>query len=270
MARKESRTYGKPKKAKSSNKSGGKLNKNSFHAQHAGAASISGQNQSAEIFPSSLLSRSQKTNVLESLVPSSVFVAKNFFTESECLAWVEYSEQQIGFEQIDSPRTRDYAHRECGRIQKTDWNLAATLFDRMGPMMNEIANCHYQLTGDKSYKPVGCNGDIRIYKYEKGMSFGRHYDGAKAIDRFADGATEMTVLIYLSSCRGGATRFHLPHQTGGRGKKSKKGTEGIAFVPEAGSILMHMHGERCLAHEADPVIEGIKYVLRTDIVFATT
>jgi len=139
--------------------------------------------------------------------------------------------------------------------------------------MNEIANCYRQITGDKSYKPVACNGNIRIYKYEKGMSFGRHYDGSSDIDRFA-GSTELTVLIYLSSCRGGATRFHPPQQTGGRGKKNRKGNEsegrGVAFIPEAGSILMHMHGDRCLEHEADPVIKGIKYVLRTDIVFATT
>ena len=141
--------------------------------------------------------------------------------------------------------------------------------------MDEIFSCRQQTTSDaSSYRPVACNGNIRIYKYEKGMSFGRHYDGSNEIDRFTGGNTELTVLIYLSSCRGGATRFHLPRQMVERGKKSKRGLEssgrGVAFVPVAGSILMHMHGDRCLEHEADPVIEGIKYVLRTDIVFAHT
>lgn len=141
--------------------------------------------------------------------------------------------------------------------------------------MDEIVNCRRQTTDDApTYRPVACNGNIRIYRYEKGMSFGRHYDGSNAIDRFPGGCTELTVLIYLSSCRGGATRFYPPHQTGGRGKKGKKGIDsgatGVAFVPEAGSILMHTHGARCLEHEAEPVIEGTKYVLRTDIVFAVT
>ena len=43
--------------------------------------------------------------------------------------------------------------------------------------------------------------------------------------------------------------------------------DGIAFVPEAGAILMHMHGDRCLEHEAEPVLRGVKYILRTDIVY---
>lgn len=130
-------------------------------------------------------------------------------------------------------------------------------------MMDEISD------DSSSYRPVACNGNIRIYKYEKGMSFGQHYDGSNEIDRFECGKTELTVLIYLSSCRGGATRFYLPpHKNDGRGKRSRKGLESVGFVPEAGSILMHWHGDKCLMHEADPVMEGVKYVLRTDIVYA--
>jgi hypothetical protein len=32
-------------------------------------------------------------------------------------------------------------------------------------------------------------------------------------------------------------------------------------------MLLHVHGDHCLEHEADPVVDGTKYVLRTDIVF---
>mmetsp|Transcript_1879 Transcript_1879/g.4092 ORF Transcript_1879/g.4092 Transcript_1879/m.4092 type:complete len:86 (-) Transcript_1879:948-1205(-) len=82
----------------------------------------------------------------------------------------------------------------------------------------------------------------------------------------------MTVLFYLSSCRGGATRFHLPHGKnvfgGGNGKKKCNGFDGsVAFVPEEGAVLLHVHGDRCLEHEAEPVRDGIKYVLRTDVIF---
>ena len=64
----------------------------------------------------------------------------------------------------------------------------------------------------------------------------------------------MTVLIYLSECEGGATRF-----------------EGdVAFAPRSGALLVHVHGEdRCLEHEADPVDGGTKYVLRTDLVYSS-
>ena len=63
-------------------------------------------------------------------------------------------------------------------------------------------------------------------------------------------------MFYLSSCQGGATRFHLPHSSG-KMKKDKDG--GIAFVPEEGAVLLHVHGDHCLEHEAEPVLDGVKY-----------
>jgi len=32
--------------------------------------------------------------------------------------------------------------------------------------------------------------------------------------------------------------------------------------------LFHIHGARCLLHEAKAVSKGLKYVLRSDVVFA--
>mmetsp|Transcript_26299 Transcript_26299/g.39432 ORF Transcript_26299/g.39432 Transcript_26299/m.39432 type:complete len:326 (+) Transcript_26299:65-1042(+) len=241
---------------------------------------------------------------LLTVVPNAVFVSRNFLSQNECDAWIQFAEDNVGFEKLSSPQTREYAHRQCGRIQINDWTMAELLYQRMEILVEEIAN---QVTvssffGCDNYRPVCCNGNLRLYKYEKNMSFGRHYDGSNRIDRFPGGNTEITVLIYLSSCEGGATRFHLPHQqqkkgTSGKPKNSKKqkvatqpkvagsaadadaDTEiqniefendgnGIAFVPEAGAILMHMHGDRCLEHEADPVLRGVKYILRTDIVYS--
>lgn len=31
--------------------------------------------------------------------------------------------------------------------------------------------------------------------------------------------------------------------------------------------LLHRHGEECLEHEALPVQKGLKYILRSDVVF---
>ena len=99
-------------------------------------------------------------------------------------------------------------------------------------------------------------------------------------DDVKDTQTEITVLFYLSSCNGGATRFHLPcsscSSSSGLKKKKKKGDRkmneesGIAFIPEEGAVLLHVHGDRCLEHEAEPVLNGVKYVLRTDIVYGIT
>jgi hypothetical protein len=63
----------------------------------------------------------------------------------------------------------------------------------------------------------------------------------------------------LSECGGGATRFVGDH--------TAVSSPEIAFSPQAGAMLIHVHGDDCLVHEADPVTSGIKYVLRTDLVF---
>jgi hypothetical protein len=38
--------------------------------------------------------------------------------------------------------------------------------------------------------------------------------------------------------------------------------------PAVGLALLHLHGEdKCLEHEANVVLQGTKYVLRSDVVF---
>ncbi|GFH60819.1 hypothetical protein CTEN210_17295 [Chaetoceros tenuissimus] len=204
---------------------------------------------------------------VETLVPSAVFVARNLLTQKECQEWVKYSEQQIGYEKLNRPQTREYAQRECGRISQNDWDMADLLYQRMKPMVDEIITQIVVPHANPNYQPITCNGNLRLYRYEKNMSFGKHYDGSERIDRFPNGNTEITVLVYLSSCKGGATRFYLPSSSSKKQNKNEIDKNGIAFQPEAGAILMHMHGDRCLEHEADAVADGVKYVLRTDIVY---
>ena len=227
-------------------------------------------NSSGTSFPANLLANTKKfkkKSDVETLVPSAVFAGRNFLDKNECDAWIKFAEN-LGFENICSPQTREYAQRECGRISRNDWDMADKLYQRMKPMVEEIASQVLISHSDATYSPLTCNGNLRLYRYNKNMSFGRHFDGSERISKFKGANTEITVLIYLSTCKGGATRFHLPTSSK-RSRKSKGGDrDGVAFVPEAGAILLHIHGDRCLEHEADPVIDGVKYVLRTDIVYA--
>jgi hypothetical protein len=226
--------------------------------------------------PNLLLQYNQKRPhlVLSALVPSAVFVARNFMDPKECQAWIQFAEDRLGFEPMCNPETREYAHRECGRISHTDWDMSDKLYQRMKPIVEEmVQQQQVNITHkDATYAPRTCNGKLRLYRYNKHMSFGKHFDGSEKIPRYQGGKTEITVLVYLSSCQGGATRFYLPSDNNGSNTKKKKknsnNDDGISFVPEAGTVLLHIHGDRCLEHEADPVLDGVKYVLRTDIVFA--
>lgn len=226
-----------------------------------------------------------------------VYVARKFLSSTECKAWIDFVESGEQVEFVSHPATRIMAHRECSRWQRNDgssWNYASKLFDRLvttGILDEFQANANITRGGagggggnsnsNRSYRPVACNGNLRLYKYEKGMSFGRHIDECNDTQR---GQTEVTMLIYLSDCQGGATRFHMPHNNSGimqatttttaggrtniRQQAKSASTSSFAFVPETGSVLLHVHGDRCLEHEADPVLSGVKYVLRTDLVYA--
>lgn len=38
--------------------------------------------------------------------------------------------------------------------------------------------------------------------------------------------------------------------------------------PAEGMALLHIHGDKCMLHEARNVSKGVKYVLRSDVTFA--
>lgn len=218
-----------------------------------------------------------------------VYIARNFLSLTECRAWIDFVEQSGELEFVSHPASRFIANRECSRFQRNDWAVADKIFQRLiqtgilqkfESNLSSTPSCH--LRGGKiNYRPVACNGNLRLYKYEKGMSFGRHIDECNSTLR---GQTEVTILIYLSDCQGGATRFHTTTTTHNNNaatneltannnskrykQENSSSSSSFAFVPETGSILLHVHGDKCLEHEADPVFSGIKYVLRTDLVYA--
>lgn len=52
----------------------------------------------------------------------------------------------------------------------------------------------------------------------------------------------------------------------------KKGNYGgkiaASFSPKQGACLVHGHGRQCLLHEGAAVTSGVKYLLRTDVMYA--
>ena len=186
--------------------------------------------------------------VPETLWKDRIWILKNFFTQHECQAWIDFTEREGALlEHLQQRATRYLAARECFRCARDDRTTAHRIFERL-----QASQLFAQLPRFPGEEPSTCNPNLRLYKYEKGMSFGKHVDESAVISGV--GVTRLTALIYLSGCTGGATRFQ----------------DTTFFDPLPGALLVHVHGDECLEHEADHVVSGIKYVLRTDIVYKKT
>ena len=121
------------------------------------------------------------------------------------------------------------------------------MFDDLG-LADQIWTAAQQYIPEKYFYwiPVGINERLRIYRYDRGQKFVWHMDGS--FQRENGDRSMLTLLIYLNEVEeGGATSF----------KKLK-------VEPATGKALFFLH--RYL-HQGDEVIQGRKYVLRTDVMY---
>lgn len=93
---------------------------------------------------------------------------------------------------------------------------------------------------------VGLNEQFRFYKYEKDQRFKKHIDGR--FKRNEKEESRITFMIYLNDdFEGGQTCF-----------------EDITIHPQQGMALCFIHEQK---HESFPIRNGVKYVLRTDVMY---
>ena len=104
------------------------------------------------------------------------------------------------------------------------------------------------VTTAPAFPVVGVNERFRFYRYQPGQRFALHQDGTFA--RSPDERSLLTFLIYLNQdFTGGETAF--PEQ-------------GQCIRPQTGMALLFQH---LLLHEGCPVRSGVKYALRSDIMY---
>lgn len=117
-------------------------------------------------------------------------------------------------------------------------------------------------------KALGLNGRFRCYRYKPGDFFAPHTDGSWPGSRVIDGKlidnaypdrwSLMSIIIFLSdNYQGGATEFQV-------------GDRKIAVRTPAGSALCFPHGFHPMhcVHSSQPIEEGTKYIIRSDILFS--
>jgi len=172
--------------------------------------------------------------------PGTIYTVDDFLTAAECDEHIAWSEkrgyQQAKINAFGRQVTRTDV-RNNSRIIFKDEALAERLWKRVEPFC--VSELGYM-------SAIGLNEMFRFYKYSLGQKFKAHIDGS--YERNETESSLFTLMIYLNDhFLGGDTWF-----------------EDLVIQPKTGMALIFKHD---LLHEGREVIKGIKYVLRTDIMY---
>ncbi|CDO95973.1 unnamed protein product [Kluyveromyces dobzhanskii CBS 2104] len=185
---------------------------------------------------------------------SKVIFVHKFFDKKLCDTLIRHISDSNVMESFSQRGTKDYAARVNDRFSITDDEIAQILWTRLRRSLLQDGFISEDLQFGAA---KGLNPQLRVYRYEKGHHFGKHYDDSVQVPKM--GTTRWTLLIYLSGDReliGGDTIFYSARDNAANG-----------VHPSKGLALLHKHGDDCLLHEAQLVEEGTKWVLRSDVVF---
>lgn len=171
---------------------------------------------------------------------SGVFIIENYLSAALCQHYITMGEE-IGYVpsevNLQGGSRRAEEIRNNDRVIFDDPALAASLFERALPLLPAHIG---------TWELHGFNERFRFYRYGPKEYFKWHRDGSFA--KSPDEVSCLTFMIYLNDdFEGGATEFK---------------TEFI--VPQEGAALVFPHK---LPHQGTEVISGIKYVLRTDVMY---
>ncbi|KAG9661450.1 hypothetical protein KCU95_g19412, partial [Aureobasidium melanogenum] len=208
------------------------------------------------------------------------FVIDNALTSSECTTLLSAAELsgtwQRAMIQVGNGRQRqEDDQRKCGRLIWDSSDVAQRIWNRIKSFVPEIAKLDRQaeITGGSAvmrgevWEASRLNERMRFLRYEGGEYFRVHEDG---VYQTADGSERsfFTFHLYLNghgeinnasatdddTLQGGATTFHSHNM------KRK-----YDVLPKTGRVLIFQH--RNLWHSGDDVIQGVKYTMRSDILY---
>ncbi|KAF3781556.1 hypothetical protein EJ110_NYTH36673 [Nymphaea thermarum] len=197
------------------------------------------------------------------LKDSHLFTVQDFFTAAESKSFIQAADSVGFFHQGSLGPAKGEAYRDNDRISVQDPILAEKIWKSgLDKLFNGI-----EVQGRVA---VGLNPNIRFYRYKVGQRFGPHID--ESIDLEGGHSTEYTLLVYLN----GNSRTTTNNSTSNN--QNLVGGETVFYdsrkrivaevAPAEGMALLHLHGEKCMLHEARIVKKSVKYVLRSDVVFA--
>jgi len=196
----------------------------------------------------SSLFQSTAGNQRSDICQGELWSVPEYMSAAECQAIIQHTEA-LSYE--DAPVStgsgpvmmKDY--RNNLRVMVQDQASADVLFQRITPFVPMVID---------GMVAVGLNERFRYYKYEPGMYFQQHYDGAFYRNRSE--FSLITLIVNLNQgYSGGETAFYDRRLPGGT----------YLNVAQAGKALLFKH--RGWLHEGKLLEAGVKYMLRSDVMY---
>jgi hypothetical protein len=267
--------------------------KNSGDSKISGGASVSSKTSNSfsekpfpTLLPSKLLMRKAKPrkieieNISQKLVPilgsyKFAVMIHNILSPEECSELIHRAEEE-GIE--DMPITNEKTktrHHDCRRYLLDDHELAKEWYERIvnalkdTPFEAKLKDAPWiQMNRGELPRVVGLNEHFCLLKYQQGQFLQAHKNDLSFVqapsedkglgEGVGEGVGEMscvTMQAYLNqNFKGGVTTFN-------------PGGQYLDVKPRTGSLLLFQHDILTL-HEEQMVIEGKKYLLRTDVMYS--
>jgi hypothetical protein len=192
------------------------------------------------------------------------FYIDNFLSSQECEFYCQQTEK-IGYKSIEQDYPTTY--RSCERVCLLSRDFSDLIWKRLNPHLTKLdvdKKKPMDFSSQGVWKPQGINECIKFSKYHVGHHFKPHLDGLFTPTPMV--ATVMTILIYLNDdFEGGKTNFVKMPQ-GGILKFLENTNYEIteSYTPKRGSALV-FSGD--VLHEGEIITKGVKYIIRTEILF---
>ncbi len=171
-----------------------------------------------------------------------IWTIPDFLSKQECDNLILFSEMR-GYDEatvsLKSGAKMMKGVRNNYRLIFNDQSLADKYWERLHPLVPSMID---------GWRSKGLNERFRFYRYEPQQRFKRHIDGRVKLGETEE--SRITFLIYLNEdYEGGETAFNE-----------------VTIQPKTGTALCFIHE---LKHEGKPILSGVKYVLRSDIMYKT-
>lgn len=201
------------------------------------------------------------------------FQLLHLLNADECRRFIEVSERLGYSEDASVSLPRSVRHNE-----NLVWIADDTTHDIVWERCSDLLYDNIGIFDGK--KPLGLNKRFRFYKYAEGDFFKPHTDGSWPGSRVVDGRlisnaypdrySQMTFLILLNDdFTGGETAFYIDKNVPSEPSRNSGAIRTAKLRTPAGGVLCFPHGTHplhCL-HSSEPIISGIKYIIRTDVLF---